>query len=65
MFIEVKYAYRHDVSGCAALYNETVWVTKDEIFFSASCRDQDNQLYFEQHFPFWAEVNEETFKWEY
>lgn len=38
IFIEVKYAYRHDVSGCAALQNDTVRVVNDShIFIQAYC----------------------------
>jgi hypothetical protein len=37
IYIEVKYAYRHDVSGCATLQNEIVNVTDDIIYISAMC----------------------------
>jgi len=37
LFIEVKYAYRHDVSGCATLQNETVTVNETHIFIQAFC----------------------------
>jgi len=65
IFIEVKYAYRHDVSGCAAIYNETINATDEKIYISAFCKDMDNNLFFEVSFPFWAEVNATTLKYEY
>lgn len=65
IFIEVKYAYRHDVSGCATLQNETVKVTESHIHFSAGCQEQDNYLQFEVNFPLWSKVNASTLKWEY
>lgn len=44
--IEVKYAYRHDVSGCATLQNETVKVNETALFIQAFCMEQDNYLQF-------------------
>jgi hypothetical protein len=65
IYIEVKYAYRHDVAGCATLYNETVNMTEDKIYITAMCREQDNHLKFEVEFPFWGKVNASSLKWEY
>lgn len=63
--IEVKYAYRHDVSGCATLQNETVQVSETGILIRAFCQEQDNFLQFEVAFEFWDRVNASTAKWEY
>jgi hypothetical protein len=38
---EIKYAYRHDVAGCADLFNETVKITKDMFYVGASCKELD------------------------
>src|SRR5437764_328971 len=62
IFIEVKYSYRHDVSGCATLTNETLNATNNKIYISAYCKDMDNYLFFEVSFPFWGEVNATTLK---
>jgi len=37
--IEIKYAYRHDVSGCATLFNETIAIRDDKFYVSASCAE--------------------------
>ena len=55
--IEIKFAYRQGVSGCATLYNETIKVTSRRFRVSASCETADNVLYYELDFPFWAKVN--------
>jgi hypothetical protein len=66
IFIEVKYAYRHDVSGCATLQNETVELTaNNHLYIRAFCQEQDNYLHFEVDFPLWAEGNATSLKWEY
>jgi hypothetical protein len=28
--MEIKFAYRHDVAGCAAIFNETISITKNK-----------------------------------
>ena len=38
---EIKYAYRHDVAGCADLFNQTVKVTKDVFYIGISCKELD------------------------
>ena len=63
--IEIKYSYRHDVSGCATLFNESVNITEKDISIRAFCKDQDNYLLFELSFPFWDKVNASSSKWEY
>ena len=65
ILIEVKYSYRHDVSGCATLQNETIKCNETHLFIEAYCQEQDNFLQFQVAFPFWAKVNASTFKWEY
>ena len=37
IYIEVKYAYRLDVAGCATLYNESVVVNETSIRIEAYC----------------------------
>lgn len=61
----MKYSYRHDVSGCATLTNETINATNKGIYISAYCKDMENYLFFEVSFPFWADVNASTLKYEY
>ncbi len=60
--IEIKFAYRQGVSGCATLFNETIKVTSKRFYVSASCETADNILFFELDFPFWAKVNSTTLK---
>eukprot|EP00347_Sterkiella_histriomuscorum_P005171 403357623 len=65
IFIEVKYAYRHDVAGCSTLFNQSIVANETSIMITASCMEQDNYLLFEVSFDFWAPVNETSLKWEY
>ena len=65
ILMEVKYAYRHDVAGCATLFNQSVVANNTHIRISAYCQEQDHNLHFEVAFPFWAAVNASTLKWEY
>lgn len=65
IFIEVKYAYRHDVAGCASLLNQSVTANETSLSIAASCIEQDNFLQFEVSFDFWAPVNVSSLKWEY
>jgi hypothetical protein len=59
---EIKYAYRHDVAGCADLFNQTVRITKDIFYIGISCKELDQTMFFELHFKFWDEVDPETIK---
>ena len=61
--IEIKFAYRHDVAGCATLFNETIDITPERFHVRASCAEtQDtNSLYILQ-FPFWNLVNATDYK---
>ena len=65
VFIEIKFAYRHDVSGCATLFNEVVEITDDKFYMSAYCAEtHDNNVFFELEFPFWAKIKSESMKQE-
>lgn len=41
-----------------------VKIENNSIFLEAFCQEQDNYLQFQVSFPFWAEVNATTLKWE-
>ena len=63
VYIEIKFAYRHDVSGCATLFNETIAITDDRFYMSAYCAEtHDNNIFFELDFPFWAPIKSENMK---
>jgi hypothetical protein len=63
--LEIKYANRFDVAGCAALYNETVQITKRSFYVAASCaQSQDTNLLYELDFQFWGAVNTTSYKFE-
>lgn len=65
VYVEIKFAYRHDVSGCATLFGEKIEITDDKFYMSAYCaEDQDNNVFFELEFPFWAKVKSEAMKME-
>lgn len=58
--IEIKYAYRHDVAGCADLFNETVNIRRDIFHVGASCKELDQTMYFELKFKLWDEIDAES-----
>ena len=58
--IEIKYAYRHDVAGCADLFNQTVKIEKDVFYVGASCKELDQTMFFELKFKLWDEVDPDT-----
>ncbi len=60
LMFEIKYAYRHDVAGCADLFNETIQIKKDTFHVAASCKELDQTMYFELKFKFWDEIDIET-----
>jgi hypothetical protein len=60
--MEIKFAYRHDVAGCADLFNETIRVTKDIFQVSASCKELDQTMFYELFFKLWDEIDSETLK---
>ena len=65
VYIEIKFAYRHDVSGCATLFDEKIDITDDGFYMSAYCAEtHDNNVFFELQFPFWAKVKSESMKME-
>lgn len=61
---EIKFAYRHDVAGCADLFNETIKIKKDVFYVGASCKELDQTMFFELHFKLWDEVDIDTLKYE-
>lgn len=65
IFLEVKYAYRHDVAGCATLHDERIELNDNHLSIEAFCREQDNFLRFNVDFPLWADVNVTSLEWEY
>lgn len=65
IFLEVKYAYRHDVAGCATVHNETIRLEEKHLFIEAYCNEQDNYLKFNFEVELWDTVNETSLEWEY
>ena len=65
VYIEIKFAYRHDVAGCSTLYDEKIEITDDKFYMSAYCAEtHDNNVFFELQFPFWAKIKSESIKQE-
>ena len=60
--MEIKFAYRFDVAGCADLFNETTKITKDVFLISASCKELDQTMFFRLHFKLWDEIDPDTVK---
>jgi hypothetical protein len=43
--MEIKFAYRHDVAGCASTFNETIKITNKTFNVQAYCNEtQDYKL---------------------
>ena len=60
IYIEVKHANRFDVAGCGTLFNETVKITEDKFYVSASCEEsQETKIFYELKFPLWGKIKED------
>ena len=65
--IEVKFAYRHDVAGCATLANESYDITAKRFKLRAECAAADSQeqtpvVVYELDFELWAAANAKSLK---
>lgn len=57
MEVEVKFAYRHEVSGCAALSDLNYKLTSKHLKVSAKCEEMhDHWINYELLLPFWGRV---------
>jgi hypothetical protein len=59
MFIEIKFAHRHDSPGCLEVKNETVEIFKNLIVFQAYCVLGDVPIKFHLALDLWQDINKE------
>lgn len=64
--IELKFAYRHDVSGCAETTEEVFDITEKTFSVSARCAEiHDKPILYQIEFQFWAPVVASSIKIEH
>ena len=59
IFIEIKFAHRHDSPGCLEIKNESVEIYKSLVIFSGYCVLGDIPIKFELNLDLWQEINKE------
>jgi hypothetical protein len=59
IFLEIKFAHRHDSPGCLEVKNETVDIYKNLVVFTAYCVLGDVPIKFNFPLELWQEVNKE------
>jgi hypothetical protein len=59
IFIEIKFAHRHDSPGCLEVKNESVEILKKLVLFKAYCVLGDVPIKFNLPIEFWQEINRE------
>jgi hypothetical protein len=59
MFIEIKFAHRHDSPGCLEVKNETVEIFQNLIVFQAYCVLGDVPIKFHLALDLWQDINKE------
>lgn len=65
VFIEIKFAHRHDAPGCLEVKNEIVDFTSEHsLQFTAYCVQGDTPIKFFLDLDFFADVNKEASTWE-
>ena len=59
VFLEIKFAHRHDSPGCLEVKNESVEIFKNLVVFKAYCVLGDVPIKFHLALELWQEVNRE------
>ena len=63
IYIQIKFAHRHDSPGCLEVKNETVDIYKNLVVFTAYCVLGDVPIKFELNLDMFAGINKEESNW--
>jgi small-conductance mechanosensitive channel len=63
VYIQIKFAHRHDSPGCLEVKNETVDIHKNLVVFTAYCVLGDIPIKFELPLDLFTNVNKEESNW--
>ena len=57
VFIEVRYAHRHDAPGCSRSEDESVTILADRIQLSVFCVEATSRVQYHLELPLWEEID--------
>jgi hypothetical protein len=65
VFIEVRYAHRHDAPGCSRSEDEIVEITEREISVSVLCIENNSKVRYKMNLKLWDKIDVERSRNEY
>jgi hypothetical protein len=65
VFIEVRYAHRHDAPGCTRLEDENIEITSSEVRLSVLCIEANSKVKYHLKLNLWGIIDAEQFFNEY
>jgi hypothetical protein len=65
VFIEVRYAHRHDAPGCSRSEDEVVEITEREISVSVLCIENNSKVRYKMNLKLWDKIDVEKSRNEY
>ena len=65
MFLELRYAHRHDAPGCSNAKDETIEITEDSISLQVFCIEAVSKVKYYIHIKLWDKINVDESSHEY
>lgn len=57
VFVEVRYAHRHDAPGCSRSEDEQVRILEDRIELSVFCLEATSKVRYHLNLPLWGKID--------
>lgn len=57
VFIEARYAHRHDAPGCSNSQGETIEINEDSIYLSVICLESASKIKYNSMIQLWDKIN--------
>ncbi len=64
IYIQIKFAHRHDSPGCLEIKNQTIEIYKNMVFFKGYCVLGDVPIKFELNLELYQNINKEESSWD-
>jgi hypothetical protein len=65
IYIQIKFAHRHDSPGCLEIKNQSVEIYKNMVYFKGYCVLGDVPIKFELNLELFADVDKEGSTWDF
>ncbi len=65
VFIEVRYAHRHDAPGCSNFEDELIDLNEDSIKISVLCLEANSKVKYHLNLKLWEKIDVDQSKFEY